>query len=194
MSQEGMHSPESPAPSEGASCSPALQKRWEPAGSQPCRGSGCAAAAAPSPGAAALGTARNGGPQLGAEVGLQWGAFLTGFPQGCALTGQHRDGHCPPGQPSSGRCRVCGRAGNRPGWEPSCLFAQAPVAWGRSGAPGTCEPGEVVFGEGVPAPLPAESLITFCSIYSPLASWCFPSASKTWFPFERKRFFEMQNV
>lgn len=72
----------------------------------------------------------------------------------------------------------------------SCLFAQVLAwPWGRSGDPGTCEPGEMVFGEGVPAPLPAESLIRFCSIYSPLASWCFPSASRTWFPFERKRFF-----
>lgn len=47
----------------------------------------------------------------------------------------------------------------------------------------------MVFGEGVPAPLPAESLIRFCSIYSPLASWCFPSASRTWFPFEQKEVF-----
>lgn len=69
------------------------------------------------------------------------------------------------------------------------VCTSAGVAMGEVRGPGTFEPGEVVFGEGVLAPLPAESLIRFCSIYSPLASWCFPPASRTWFPFERKRFF-----
>lgn len=132
---------------------------------------------------------------------LLWALPGTGDPSSelkWACSGEHfsRDSRrdvCSPGSTGMGTAPqdspAPGAAGCVAGLGTVLLFAQAPVAWGRSGAPGTCEPGEVVFGEGVPAPLPAESLITFCSIYSPLASWCFPSASRTWFPFERKRVF-----
>lgn len=69
---------------------------WEQEGHSMCRGSGCAAAV---PGAPAAG--RNGGPQLGTEVSLQWGTAgsRVGFPPGCVCSRSsgravHTDGHC----------------------------------------------------------------------------------------------------
>lgn len=159
-------------------------------GHRVCRGSGCAAAAAPSPGAGALRQAGAGDPSLE----LKWGSagrMSRGIPAGLCAAPRTRVDAARGRTASSGRCWLCAEGRQLPAGLrillPVCTSAG--LALGEVRGPGPCEPGEVVFGEGVPAPLPAESLIRFCSIYSPLASWCFPAASRTWFPFERKRGF-----
>lgn len=157
--REGMHSPGSPARSERASsagsCSPALQKALEAGGVTAVPAAGLCCSSATFTGAAALGAARNGGAQLGTEVGLQRGGSLTGLPQGCVLAGPHTDGYCPPGQPSSGRCWVCAEGPQLwRGWEPSCLFAQEPVAMEEVRGPGDVRAwrGGVWVGGPCPAP------------------------------------------
>lgn len=74
---------------------------------------------------------------------------------------------------------------------PACLHKRRHCHGEVRGPREVREPGEVVFGEGVPllAPLlPAESLIRSCSIYSPLGRLVFSSQPPgPWFHFERER-------
>lgn len=101
-------------------------------------------------------------------------------------------------QPSSGpkSCpRACGGAGSsQPGCESSSCLHKRQHCHGEVRGPGEVrKPGGVVFGEGVllPAPLlPAESLMSSCSFYSPPDRLVFsPQPPGPSFPFERERLF-----
>lgn len=171
----------------------------------------------------AWGVGGNGGHRLGNQVGIPWGTPgpRAGFPQGCVSkpgprAGLPRGCMCTPGPraaPCAWRGRACGEGsspdqglgscpaacGGTGSSRPGCVIVlpvctSAGIAIGRSGGPREVrEPGEVVFGEGVPLPallLPAESLIRSCSVYSPLSRLVFSSQpAGPSFPFERERLF-----